>query len=99
MRKVYLLFFKIPVRGNSLAVQWLGLRTLISEGPGSVPGWGTKMLACRWSKKIKKLPVRDALEQTLESDDILSYLYHFKLYHLWQISHPSGASFCSACAK
>ena len=76
MRKVFkFISLKIPVRGNSLAVQWLGLRTLIAEGLGSVPGWGTKMLAGCWAKK-KELPVRDALEQTLQSDDILSYLYH-----------------------
>ena len=78
MRKVFkFISLKIPVRGNSLAVQWLGLWTLIAEGLGSIPGWGTKMLAGCWAKKKKKkLPVRDALEQTLQSDDILSYLYH-----------------------
>ena len=27
--------------GNSLACQWLGLRALTAEGPGSIPGWGT----------------------------------------------------------
>ena len=29
--------------GNSLAVQWLGLHALTAEGPGSIPGWGTKI--------------------------------------------------------
>ena len=29
--------------GNSLAVQWLGLRTFTLEGPGSIPGWGIKI--------------------------------------------------------
>ena len=28
---------------NSLAIQWLGLCTLTAEGPGSVPGQGTKI--------------------------------------------------------
>ena len=28
--------------GNSLAVQWLGLCALTAEGPGSIPGRGTK---------------------------------------------------------
>ena len=28
--------------GNSLVAQWLGLCTLIAEGPGSIPGQGTK---------------------------------------------------------
>ena len=26
------------IRGNSLAVQWLGLRTFTAEGSGSIPG-------------------------------------------------------------
>ena len=29
--------------GTSLAVQWLGLHGLTAEGPGSIPGWGTKI--------------------------------------------------------
>ena len=29
--------------GNSLAVQWLGLRSFTAEGQGSIPGWGTKI--------------------------------------------------------
>ena len=29
---------------NSLVVQWLGLRAFTAEGPGSIPGWGTKIL-------------------------------------------------------
>ena len=29
--------------GNSLAVQWLGLLALTAEGPGSIPGPGTKI--------------------------------------------------------
>ena len=29
--------------GNSLVVQWLGLWALNVEGPGSVPGWGTRV--------------------------------------------------------
>ena len=28
----------------SLAVQWLGLCTSTAEGPGSTPGWGSKIL-------------------------------------------------------
>ena len=30
--------------GNSLVVQWLGLGTFTTEGLGSIPGWGTKIL-------------------------------------------------------
>ena len=41
--------------GNSLAVQWLGLHVLIAEGPGSIPGQGTKNpQAVRCSQKRKK---------------------------------------------
>ena len=31
-------------RGNSLAVQWLGLHAFIAEGLSSIPVWGTKTL-------------------------------------------------------
>ena len=34
---------KYIYRGNSLEVQWLGLRTLNAEGPGSIPDQGTKI--------------------------------------------------------
>ena len=33
---------------NSLAVQWLELRTFLAVGPGSVPGQGTKILQAAW---------------------------------------------------
>ena len=36
------------MKGNSLAVQWLGLGTFTAEGPGSIPGWGTKILQAKW---------------------------------------------------
>ena len=35
--------FKSSPGGNSLVVQWLGLRALNAEGVGSVPGWGSKI--------------------------------------------------------
>ena len=47
--------------GISLVVQWLGLHAFTAEGPGSIPGQGTKIsqatLACPpppTSKKTKK---------------------------------------------
>ena len=41
--------------GNSLVVQWLGLCTCTAGGPGSVPGWGTKIPpAAQHSQKKKK---------------------------------------------
>ena len=40
---------------NSLAVQWLGLRTSTTGDTGSIPGQGTKILkAVRCDKKKKK---------------------------------------------
>ena len=34
---------KNPGEGNSLAVQWLRLSAFIAEGPGSIPGQGTRI--------------------------------------------------------
>ena len=39
-----ILIYETPSLGNSLVVQWLGLRALTAESLGSVPGWGTKIL-------------------------------------------------------
>ena len=40
--------------GNSLAVQWLGLRAFTAKGTGSIPGWGTKIPHAAWhGQKIK----------------------------------------------
>ena len=46
---------KIPDLGNSLVVQWLGLHAFIAEGPGSIPGQGTKIpqAVSRGQKKKK----------------------------------------------
>ena len=40
--------------GNSLVVQWLGLHALTAEGPGSIPGRGTKILQAAHSNQKKK---------------------------------------------
>ena len=40
--------------GNSLVVQWLGLRAFTAKGAGSTPGQGTKILqttSCGQKKK------------------------------------------------
>ena len=39
---------------NSLAVQWLVLRTLTAESTGSIPGWGTKILQAAWYSQNKQ---------------------------------------------
>ena len=54
-------FLKLYVLGNSLAVQWLGLRAFTAKGPGeagSIPGWGTiSQKPCSVAKKKKKMYV------------------------------------------
>ena len=35
-------------------VQWLGLRALTAEGPGSIPGRGTKIPQAVWCSQKKK---------------------------------------------
>ena len=44
-----------PTLGRSLAVGWLGLGTLTAEGPGSIPGQGTRVPQARqWGQKESK---------------------------------------------
>ena len=41
-------------------VQWLALHTLIAEGPGSIPGQGTKIpQAKQFLKKKKNVPNKE----------------------------------------
>ena len=48
--------------GNSLVGQWLGLGALTAEGPGSIPGRGTKIpQATRCSQKKKKKNYGEAM--------------------------------------
>ena len=35
-------------------VQWLGLHISTAEGPGSIPGWRTKILQVGWRGQNKK---------------------------------------------
>ena len=39
--------------GNSLVVQWLGLRALTAKGLGSIPGRGTKIPKAEWCGQKK----------------------------------------------
>ena len=48
------LMFKNESKGNSLAVQWLGLCALTAQGVGSIPGWGTKILQTAWCGKRER---------------------------------------------
>ena len=40
--------------GSSLAAQWLALCDFTAQGPGSIPGWGTKILQATQSSQKKK---------------------------------------------
>ena len=42
------------IPGNSLAVQWLGLRASTAGGLGLIPGWGTKIPQAGAQPKTKK---------------------------------------------
>ena len=50
--------------GNSLAVQWLGLHAFTAKGPGSIPGWGTKIPQALQSKKPPKNKKPPTLSQS-----------------------------------
>ena len=41
--------------GNSLVVQWLGLRASTAGGLGLIPDWGTKILQATWYSRKKKV--------------------------------------------
>ena len=41
-------------KGNSLAVQWLGLRAFTVKGPGSIPGEGTEIPQAAQPKNKQK---------------------------------------------
>ena len=46
--------FKQDGHGSSLVVQWLELCAVTPEGPGSVPGWGTKIPQAAWHSQKRK---------------------------------------------
>ena len=45
--------------GNSLVVQWLGLRASTAGGPGLIPSRGTEILYAAWHGQ-KKTTIREA---------------------------------------
>ena len=53
-----------------MVVQWLGLCTFITEGLGSVPGWGTKILqAVQCGHKSKKKKKKKKIEERAKKPD------------------------------
>ena len=45
--------------GNFLAVQWLQFGVFTAEGPGSIPGSGTKIPEATWCRQGKKKSPRE----------------------------------------
>ena len=75
------LFFR-AILGNSLAVQWLGLRALIAKGLGSISGQGTKIpQAVPHGQKNKKRAVLGSQQNQMEGAKIsLSIMFVFCLF-------------------
>ena len=62
--------------GNSLVVQWLGLRAFTVEGVGSIPGRGTKILqAVQCGQKKRMLVDRNMVPIAVS----LSHFYSLEL--------------------
>ena len=57
--------FKYP--GKSLVVQWLGFCTFTAEGPGLIPGRGTKIPQAAWCCQKKKRKKRYQVPKLLET--------------------------------
>ena len=67
--------------GNSLAVQWLGLRTFTTEVTGSIPGEGTKILqAMRGQKRKKKRKEKKTVGASILKTMLVQY-YDFVIYN------------------
>ena len=48
--------------GKSPVVQWLALHAFTAEGPGSIPGQGTKIPQAAWHGQKKKEATKPPLE-------------------------------------
>ena len=80
--------------GNSLAVQWLGLRALTAEGLGSMPGQGSINKipqAVRHSKEKKSLFEEDS--QTISVRwrtyvEVSNLKYTLEVAHQWPMGTP-----------
>ena len=59
---------RTPQLGNTLMVQWLGLRAFTPEGPGLIPGRGTKIpQATQHGQKEKKKRKKEEESPSLNS--------------------------------
>ena len=67
---------------TSLSVQWLGLCPFTAEGPGSIPGRGTKIPQALWYGKKKKKKKR---QSEVWSSPLLLPLSHFPHPGKWPV--------------
>ena len=63
------------MRGNSLVIQWLGLKAITAESEGSIAGWGTKVpwaVICGQKNKIcNEIYVKEVPKWCEKRDEIL----------------------------
>ena len=59
-----------PDLGNSLVVQWLGLHALTAEGPGSIPGQGTKIPQATGCGEKKKKNLKNKQKELARSGSL-----------------------------
>ena len=70
--------------GNSLTVQWLGLQALTAEGPGLIPGRGTKIPRAMCGQKKKVTEVCLSLERCAQ-ESLLWPFPHLRVSYFSQI--------------
>ena len=64
-------------------VQWLGLRASTAGGPGSIPGWGTKIPQAVWCDQKRK---RNKQKNPLDCDHMITLIDAEKAFDKTQ--HP-----------
>ena len=87
------------MRGNSLVIQWLGLKAITAESEGSIAGWGTKVpwaVICGQKNKIcNEIYVKEVPKWCEKRDEILYLLIHFFLLQCSQIKSFNDNAFVS----
>ena len=63
---------------NSLAVQWLGLGTFMALDPGSIPGWGAKVLQDAWCGRLSP-PTPSPCKQTNKRQQLKNWDLYYAL--------------------
>ena len=70
-----------PYPGNSLAVQWSGLRAFTAVGLGSIPGQETKIPQASWCRKKKKNDLITIPRGSLLTFSNQSLCLHFAFFY------------------